>query len=125
MKECFQCLDVLLVEDEHYTMDMMKDYIQSKKELNLLDTCDNGCDALELLKKKKYSLIFLDIQLPCKNGFDILEEITDPPYIIFCTVHPDYALKAINIGAVDYMIKPVSEERFNLAVERVLAFYSY
>lgn len=118
-------LDVLLVEDEDYTRDMMIEYIHRRKELNLLDTVNNGCRAAELLQKKQYSVIFLDIQLPCMNGFEILETIKNPPYVIFSTVHTEYALKAINFGAVDYIVKPVSLSRFHKAVDRTIAFYSF
>ncbi|GEM_PF-1944193 len=118
-------LSVLIVEDEEYTRSMMIQYIENREELSLDGIAQNGCEAVDLINENTFEVLFLDIQLPCKNGFEILEHITKPPYVIFTTVYKKYALDALEMGAVDYLVKPVTENRFEQAMERLLAFYAY
>ncbi|MES0489787.1 MAG: response regulator [Leptospirales bacterium] len=111
---------VLLVEDEHWSLELLKGYIEKRVELELMDVAVNGNEALALLNKKKYGLVFLDINLPGINGIKVLNSLNYLPNLILVTVKKDFALKAFEIGVVDYLLKPISNERFNVAVDRVL-----
>lgn len=113
---------VLLVEDEMMSRDLLADYISSRNDLNLRGIAKNGPDALEKLKENEYDLVFMDIELPVMSGIEVLEQLDRIPYLIFITVSKKYALKAFEMGAIDYLHKPITRERFNQAVDRALSF---
>ena len=115
-------LKVLVVEDEPITRKMMIDYVTGDAHLELVDCAIDGKTATNLLCVKTYDLVFLDINLPVMSGFDVLAHLTYTPYVVFTTVYSHYAVQAYEIGALDYIVKPVSQERFALAVQRAVSY---
>lgn len=110
----------MIVEDEKWSKDLMLKYVSSRVELNLLSVARDGKEALRLLQENPVELLFLDINLPFITGLEILKKLDNPPYIIFTTVSKKYAIDAFNIGAVDYLVKPINKERFNISINRAI-----
>jgi two-component system LytT family response regulator len=111
----------VIVDDEKLARDLLKEYLQQLPNIQVLDECSKGKDAVETIDKLKPDLIFLDVQMPGMSGFDVLDELTHDPYVIFCTAYDQYAIKAFEKNAVDYILKPLDQERFRLGVERAIA----
>jgi two-component system, LytTR family, response regulator len=110
----------VIVDDEKLARDLLREYIQQIPDIQILGEASKGKEAVEVIDKLMPDLIFLDVQMPGMNGFDVLDEITHDPYVIFCTAYDQYALKAFEKNAVDYILKPLDQERFKLAVERAI-----
>ena len=110
----------LIVDDEKLARDLIREYLGPFQELELLEECSKGTDAVEKINQLKPDLIFLDVQMPGMNGFDVLEEIEHEPYVIFITAYDQHAIKAFEKNAVDYLLKPLDEERFRTAVHRAI-----
>jgi DNA-binding LytR/AlgR family response regulator len=111
---------VLIVEDESSGVDLLIDYISSNTNLKLSSIARNGSDAINKILTNKYDIVFLDIQLPVKTGLEVLSQLEKIPVVIFTTAYKEHAIKAFDYGAVDYLLKPFSKDRFNKAVERAL-----
>lgn len=111
-------LNTIVVEDEAPSRELLIEYVIGEESLNLGGVARNGREALEKLKESKFDLCFLDINLPFLNGLQVLEQLDYVPYIIFTTVYREYALEAFDLGAVDYLLKPISRDRFRKAVEK-------
>lgn len=113
-------ISVFIAEDRQSSRDLLIEYMLFREELRLDGMAKNGEEALRMLSKKKYDLAFLDINLPILSGIEVLEKLKELPYVIFTTAFDKYAIKAFEMGAVDYLLKPFSLERFNQAVDRAL-----
>jgi DNA-binding LytR/AlgR family response regulator len=113
-------VSVFIAEDRQSSLDLLIEYMLFRKELKLEGVAKNGEEAFKMLSKKKYDLIFLDINLPLLSGIEVLERLNNIPYVIFTTAFDKYAIRAFEVGAVDYLLKPFSMERFNQAVDRAL-----
>lgn len=116
-------LRVLIVEDEKDNQELLKDFIETREELELIGISGTVSDALASLKTAECDLMFLDIFLPDRSGFSILEELKKPPYVIFTTAYREHAVRAFDVGALDYLVKPLMIDRFNLAVDRAIDFF--
>jgi two-component system, LytTR family, response regulator len=110
----------LIIDDEKLARDLIREYLAQMPELELLGECAKGAEAVEKINTLKPDLIFLDVQMPGMNGFDVLEEIEDEPYVIFVTAYDQHAIKAFEKNAVDYLLKPLDEERFRTAINRAI-----
>ncbi len=110
----------LIIDDEKLARDLLREYIEAYPEIDIVGECAKGNEAVEKINELKPDLIFLDVQMPGMTGFDVLDEIEHEPYVIFTTAYDQYALKAFEKNAVDYVLKPLDEERFRMAVERAL-----
>lgn len=110
----------LIVDDEKLARDLLREYLENFSGMEILGECEQGTDAVEKIDKLKPDLLFLDVQMPGMTGFDVLEEIEHEPYVIFTTAYDQYAIKAFEKNAVDYLLKPLDEERFRAAVNRAL-----
>jgi two-component system LytT family response regulator len=110
----------VIVDDEKLARDLLKEYLENYPEIEVLDEADQGTDAVEKIDKLKPDIVFLDVQMPGMTGFDVLEDIEHEPYVIFVTAYDQYAIKAFEKNAVDYLLKPLDEERFRNAVNRAL-----
>jgi len=110
----------IIIDDEKLARDLLREYLESFEQIEVLAECAKGTEAVEKIDKLKPDLIFLDVQMPGMTGFDVLEEIDHEPYVIFTTAYDQYAIKAFEKNAVDYVLKPLDEERFRLAVNRAL-----
>jgi len=109
----------MLVDDEPPALNVLEKYISMVEQLELVAKCSNAFEALELLQTKEVDLIFLDIQLPKLSGTSFLKTLTHPPKVIFTTAYKEYASEAFDLDAIDYLVKPVSLERFLKAVNKV------
>ena len=109
---------VVIVDDEAAGRQLIREYLQDFEDLVLLGEANNGVDAVELINKFKPDLVFLDIQMPGMTGFDVLLHLEELPRIIFSTAYDQYALKAFEVHAVDYLLKPYTKERFQMAVNK-------
>ncbi|HEY0897116.1 MAG TPA: LytTR family DNA-binding domain-containing protein [Sphingobacteriaceae bacterium] len=110
----------LIVDDEPPAIELLKTYIQSVSELDLIGSCANAVEALSFLKNRPVELLFLDVQMPQLLGTDFVRTLKNPPRIIFTTAYREFALEGFELDAVDYLLKPISFERFLKAVNKVL-----
>jgi len=110
----------VIVDDEKLARDLLREYIEGISDLEIAGECAKGSEAVEVVNRVKPDILFLDVQMPGMNGFDVLEEIDHEPYVIFTTAYDQYAIKAFEKNAVDYLLKPLDEERFRSAVNRAL-----
>jgi two-component system LytT family response regulator len=113
-------IKALIIDDEPLARMIVKEYLQKHKEIELLQECNDGFEGLKAIQQYQPDLIFLDIQMPKINGFEMLELIDQPPAVIFTTAFDEYAIKAFESHAVDYLLKPFSQERFDKAVQKMV-----
>lgn len=110
---------VIIVDDEESGRKLIKEYLEGFPDLVLLGEANNGVDAVKIINEFKPDLVFLDIQMPGMTGFDVLTHLEELPQIIFSTAFDQYALKAFEVHAVDYLLKPYTKERFATAIDRI------
>lgn len=118
-----QTVTTVIVDDEHLARKRLVRLLDKVDEVELLATCKNGDEAIEAINDQKPTLIFLDIQMPGIGGFDILKQIGNDDYypnIIFVTAYDEYALRAFEIHALDYLLKPFDEDKFYQSLNRAL-----
>lgn len=108
----------LIVDDEPPAVSLIRNYAESLEYLEVVETCSNAFQAIEMLNRTKIDLMFLDISIPKLLGTQMLRAIQHPPRVIFITAYRDYAAEAFELDAVDYLLKPVSFERFLKAVNK-------
>lgn len=111
---------VVLADDEAPARNLLKEYLQAYPKMNIVAECKNGIEAIGIINVLQPDLVFLDIQMPGKTGFEVLQEIEHLPQIIFATAYDRYALEAFNANALDYLLKPFTRERFDQAVKKAL-----
>jgi two-component system, LytTR family, response regulator len=109
---------VIIIDDEPLARSIVKEYLQKQPELELVQECGDGFEGVKAIQQHKPDLIFLDIQMPKINGFEMLELIDDPPAVIFTTAFDEYAIKAFEAHAIDYLLKPFNQERFDKAISK-------
>src|ERR1700753_3057235 len=113
---------VLIIDDEPLARMVVLEYLQNfKDEIEVLQECNDGFEGLKAIQQHQPDLIFLDVQMPKINGFEMLELVDKAPAVIFTTAFDEYAIKAFEAHAVDYLLKPFSRDRFNKAIEKFLA----
>lgn len=110
---------VVIVDDESAGRKLIKEYLSDYTSYFLVGEANNGIDAVKIINEFKPDLVFLDIQMPGLNGFEVLEYLENIPQIIFSTAFDSYALKAFEVHAVDYLLKPYTEERFKVALSKI------
>lgn len=115
-------IHTLIVDDEPLALDVLETYITKLPEFKLAGRCANAIEANDFLRKNQVDLIFLDIQMPQVSGVEFLKTLTKPPMVIFTTAFSNYAVEGYELNAIDYLLKPISFERFmkaaNKAIER-------
>lgn len=111
-------LNCLLVDDEPPALEILRTYIASTPTLHIAGECHHAIEAFQFLQTNEVDLIFLDINMPRLTGTDFLKALQQPPKVIFTTAHRDFAVEGFDLGAVDYLLKPYSLERFWLAIQR-------
>ena len=112
-------IKAIIVDDEPLALDVLETYIEKMPELTLVAKCENALEANEALKNNDIDLMFLDIQMPQITGVEFLKSLNNPPAVIFTTAYPDYAVEGFELNAVDYLLKPISLDRFMKAVNKV------
>ncbi len=112
-------LSVVLVDDEDLARGILREYLSAHPDMEVIAECSNGFDAVKVVSEKKPDLLFLDIQMPKLNGFEVLELIDRNLAVVFVTAYDQYALRAFEVHAVDYLLKPFSPDRLAEALTRV------
>lgn len=110
----------IIVDDEPLAQDLLQDYLDDFPDLEVVGKFNDGFDAFKGIGALKPDLIFLDIEMPKITGFELMELLEEPPKIIFTTAYDNYAIKAFELQAVDYLLKPFSKERLSQAIQRVI-----
>lgn len=110
---------VIIVDDEKAGRKLIKEYLEDYPELVLLCEVNNGVDAVREINRFKPDIVFLDIQMPGITGFEVLTHLEEIPQIIFSTAYDKYALKAFEVHAIDYLLKPYTKERFGMAIDKL------
>jgi two-component system LytT family response regulator len=113
-------MNVILIDDEPLARSIVREYLQQYNDVQVVAECNDGFEGLKAIQLHEPDLIFLDIQMPKINGFEMLELIEEPPPVIFTTAFDEYAIKAFESNAVDYLLKPFSKERFEKAIQKYL-----
>ncbi|MBK7474492.1 MAG: response regulator transcription factor [Haliscomenobacter sp.] len=111
-------IKVIIVDDEPLAQDVLETYIEKIPELQLVGKCSNALEANEMLKQEAVDLMFLDIQMPQLTGIDFLKTLSKPPLVIFTTAYSNYAVEGFELNALDYLLKPISLERFMKSVNK-------
>lgn len=111
---------VILVDDEAPARKLIKEFLEPHKDLVIIEECNNGVDAVKAINTFKPDLVFLDIQMPGFTGFEVLQRLDEMPQIIFSTAYDQYAFKAFEVHAVDYLLKPFKQERFDEAIQKIM-----
>ncbi len=112
-------LKVIIVEDETPAINLIKAYLKDFADIEVIAECKDGFSAVKAINENNPDIIFLDIQMPKLSGFEMLELLDNLPEIIFTTAYDEFALKAFEMNAVDYLMKPFSRDRFKQAMEKV------
>lgn len=112
-------LGYLIIDDERLAREEMKWSLKSYPDLELLGEAANAFEAEECIKKLQPDLIFLDVQMPGKSGFELLESLDQVPVVIFTTAFDQYAVRAFEMNALDYLVKPIREERLQKAIAKI------
>lgn len=118
-------IQAIIIDDEPLARLIVKEYLQSYPQVTVAQECNDGFEGIKAIQQHRPGLIFLDIQMPKINGFEMLELIEDPPAVIFTTAFDEYAIRAFESHAVDYLLKPFSKERFDKAMQKWLDQYAH
>ncbi|GEO11912.1 LytR/AlgR family response regulator transcription factor [Segetibacter aerophilus] len=113
-------MKAVIIDDEPLARSIVKEYLQSHPKIEVLQECNDGFEGVKAINQHAPDLIFLDIQMPKINGFEMLELIENPPNVIFTTAFEEFAIKAFETHAVDYLLKPFGKERFDKAIQKLL-----
>ncbi|HRG02046.1 MAG TPA: LytTR family transcriptional regulator DNA-binding domain-containing protein [Bacteroidia bacterium] len=109
---------VVIIDDEPLARSIVIEYLQEHPSIEIAAECNDGFQGVKAIMQHKPDLIFLDIQMPKINGFEMLELLDSTPSVIFTTAFDEYAIKAFEANAIDYLLKPFSKERFDLAIQK-------
>jgi two-component system, LytTR family, response regulator len=110
----------IIIEDEELGRALIKNYLKEEQQVDIVAECENGFEGIKAIQELKPNLVFLDIQMPKLNGFEMLELIDDRPEIIFTTAFNQYAIQAFELNAVDYLLKPFSKERLLESLQKAV-----
>ena len=113
-------IKAIIIDDEPLARSIVVEYLQSYPEITVLQECNDGFEGIKAIQQHHPDLIFLDIQMPKINGFEMLELVEQPPAVIFTTAFDEYAIKAFESHAVDYLLKPFNKDRFDKAIRKWL-----
>jgi two-component system LytT family response regulator len=111
-------MKVIIIDDEPLARSIVKEYLKGLEGTELVAECNDGFEGIKSIQQYQPGLIFLDIQMPKINGFEMLELVENPPAVIFTTAFDEFAIKAFELNAVDYLLKPFSKERFEKAIQK-------
>lgn len=113
-------LKAIIIDDEPLGRSIINEYLQQQQHIQIVEECNDGFEGLKAIQQHQPDLIFLDIQMPKINGFEMLELVDKPLKVIFTTAFDEYAIKAFEMNAIDYLLKPFSKERFAEALEKAI-----
>lgn len=114
-------LTAIILDDEPLARNMLEEYLESIPWIDIEHSLGDPEEAIDIIRDHKHDILFLDIEMPELNGFDVLSRLGDdtPPKLIFSTAFDQFAIRAFEVNAIDYLLKPYSEERFNRAIEKI------
>ena len=112
-------INCIIVDDEPLALDILESFIQNVPELNLVKKCRNAIEASEILRSHQVDLMFLDIQMPEVTGLDFLKSLDEPPVVVLTTAYSEYAVEAFSLHVLDYLLKPISKDRFMACIDSV------
>lgn len=113
-------ISCIVIDDEQLARQFVCEYLEDFDQIEIIAESGRASEAIELIDKKKPDLIFLDVQMPGKDGFEVLENINHEPFVIFCTAYDKYAIRAFEKNTIDYLLKPLDKIRFDKAVSRAI-----
>jgi len=108
----------IIIDDEPLARSLVSEYASDYDDITIVATCGDGFEGLKAIQEHQPDLVFLDVQMPKITGFEMLELLDEPPHIIFTTAFDEYAIKAFEANAIDYLLKPYSKERFDQAIDK-------
>jgi two-component system LytT family response regulator len=111
-------MKAIIIDDEQLARDLIKSFLLDYPSIEIIAECSDGFEGLKAIQELQPDLIFLDIQMPKITGFEMLELIEKPPVVVFTTAYNEFAIKAFEMNASDYLLKPFSKERFGKAIEK-------
>lgn len=111
-------MKVIIIDDEPLARAMLEELLETETDIEIVASCNDGFEGLKAIQEHQPDLVFLDIQMPKITGFELVELLEHPPAIIFTTAYDEYALKAFEVNALDYLLKPFSRERLLKAIEK-------
>ena len=112
-------IKALIVDDEPLALEVLETYINQIPKISLVAKCSNAIEAGEVLSKEDVDVVFLDIQMPLLSGIDFVKTLTKKPIIVFTTAYPNYAVEGFELDAADYLLKPISLDRFIKCINKV------
>lgn len=115
---------VIVVDDEAPARSLLREYLEAHADLEVVAECENGFEAVKRIGELGPDLVLLDVQMPKLTGFEVLELLDPPPSVIFCTAYDEYALRAFEAHAIDYLLKPVGRDRLAQAIDRYRAAHA-
>ena len=107
---------IIIIDDEPLARSIVREFLQKHPQLEVIQECGDGFEGVKAIQQHQPDLIFLDIQMPKITGFEILELIEQPPGVIFTTAFDEFAIKAFEAHAIDYLLKPFNQDRFDKAI---------
>lgn len=113
-------MKAIIIDDEPLARSIIREYLQTYQYITVVKECNDGFEGMKAIQEHKPDIIFLDIQMPKITGFEMLELIDEPPAVIFITAFEEYAIKAFDAHAADYLLKPFSKERFDKAMQKLM-----
>ena len=113
-------INCIIVDDEPASREILEKYVADCSCLNLVETCKNAFEATEAINNVDIQLIFLDINMPKLSGMKFYRSLTNPPFVIFTTAYPEFAVEGFEVNAVDFLLKPFPFERFLKAVNKAI-----
>lgn len=114
-------IKTVIIDDEPLARSIVAEYLKTYSQIEILEECNDGFEGIKAIARHRPDLIFLDIQMPKITGFEMLELLDEPPAVIFTTAFDEYAIKAFETHAIDYLLKPFSKERFDKALQKWLS----
>ena len=112
-------INCLIVDDEPLAQEILESYVQQNNQLCLIKKCSTAFEAFEILHRQKVDLMFLDVKMPALNGIDFLKSLKNSPSVIFTTAFSEYAVASYDLEAIDYLLKPITKERFEKSLEKL------
>lgn len=110
---------VIIIDDEPLARSLLRELLEEQKDIQIIEECGDGFEGLKAIQELQPDLIFLDVQMPKITGFEMLELLDNPPSVIFTTAYDEFALKAFDVNAVDYLLKPVNPQRLQKALDKI------
>ncbi len=112
----------IIVDDNEIERDLLESYLLKLNTFNIVDSCENALQAVEILNNHKIDIVFSDIDMPDISGLELIKNLKNPPVFVFVTSYPEYALDSINVDALDFIVKPISLERLLKASNKIIEY---